>query len=395
MAITPGRAILHVDMDAFYASVEVLDEPSLRGKPVIVGGTPEGRGVVAAASYEARRHGVHSAMPAARAVTLCPEGVFLRPRMARYLEVSQQVFAIFARMTPLVEPLSIDEAFLDVTGCQRLFGPAPAVGRVIKTAIRDELGLAASVGVAPNKFLAKLASGLEKPDGFVVFTPQDARARLAALPVEALWGVGKVTARELHALGIRRVADLLATPRDVLAFRLGDQVDHLLQLAVGEDERPVVPEHEARSIGNELTFAEDIADAATLQEILDGLAEKVAWRLRRAGLSARTVTLKARYPDFTTHTRAQTLPQPTDSTITIRAAARRLLAERLGRRGRPLRLIGVTTSGFDHAGASQSELFGDPTRERERTLDRIVDRVNERFGTMLRRGGPPRRDERD
>jgi DNA polymerase-4 len=387
------RAILHVDMDAFYASVEVRDDPSLLGKPVIVGGTPEGRGVVAAASYEARRFGVHSAMPAAIAMRLCPHGVFLRPRLARYLEASREIFAIFARVTPLVEPLSIDEAFLDVTGCQRLFGDAQAIGRHLKAAIRDEVGLTASVGVAPNKFLAKLASGLEKPDGFVVFTAQDARARLAELPVEMLWGVGKVTARELHGLQIHLVKDLLAVPRDVLASRFGDHVDHLLRLAVGEDDRPVVPTHEARSIGNEVTFAEDIADADALQAILDTLAEKVAWRLRQAGLEARTITLKARLPDFTTLTRAQSLPRPTDATVVIRDVARELLHRRLPRQGRPLRLIGVTASQLAPAGGGQGELFADRTGERDRTLDRVVDRVNERFGKVLRRGAPPGRDD--
>lgn len=386
-----ARAILHVDMDAFYASVEVLDDPGLRGKPVIVGGTPQGRGVVAACSYEARRFGVHSAMPAARARRLCPDGVFLRPRMARYVAVSEQIFAIFHRYTPLVEPLSIDEAFLDVSGCERLFGPAPAVGRAIKAAIHDELGLAASVGVAPNKFLAKLGSGLEKPDGFVVLTAQDAPARLAALPVGALWGVGKVTERRLELLGVRLVADLLRLPRARLVAALGDHADHLLQLAVGQDDRAVVPDHEAKSIGNETTFSEDIADDEALREVLDHLVEKVAWRLRKHGLVARTLTLKARYPDFTTHTRARSLPQATDATVVLRDAARELLASRLGRSGRPLRLIGITASQLEGGGGSaQGELFGDRVVARDRDLDRILDRVNERFGPVMRRGAPPR-----
>jgi DNA polymerase IV len=388
-----ARAILHVDMDAFYASVEVLDDPSLRGKPVIVGGTPQGRGVVAACSYEARRFGVHSAMPAGRARRLCPDGVFLRPRMARYVEASEQIFAVFHRYTPLVEPLSIDEAFLDVTGCERLFGPAETVGRAIKAAIRDEIGLAASVGVAPNKFLAKLASGLEKPDGFVVLTADDAPARLAALPVGALWGVGKVTERRLERLGVCLVSDLLRLPRARLIAELGDHADHLLQLAVGQDDRPVVPDHEAKSIGNETTFAEDIADEDALRDILDHLVEKVAWRLRKHGLTARTLTLKARYPDFTTHTRARSLPQPTDATVVLRDAARELLASRLGRAGRPLRLIGITASQFESgAGGDQAELFARDEGVRDRALDRILDRVNERFGPVMRRGAPPRKD---
>jgi DNA polymerase-4 len=379
-------------MDAFFASVEVLDDPTLRGEPVIVGGTPQGRGVVAACSYEARRFGVHSAMPAGRALRLCPDGVFLRPRMARYLEISERIFGVFHRYTPLVEPLSIDEAFLDVVGCERLFGPAETVGRAIKVAIRDEIGLAASVGVAPNKFLAKLASGLEKPDGFVVMTTDDAPARLAALPVGMLWGVGKVTERRLERLGVRLVADLLRLPRARLVAELGELADHLLQLAVGRDDRPVVPDHEAKSIGNETTFAQDIDDEETLREVLDHLVEKVAWRLRKNGLVARTVTLKARYADFTTHTRARSLPRSTDATVVLRDAARELLAIRLGRAGRPLRLIGITASQFERGvGAGQAELFGDRDGARHQELDRILDRVNERFGPVMRRGGPPRR----
>jgi DNA polymerase-4 len=388
------RAILHVDMDAFYAAVEVLDDPHLRGKPVIVGGTPEGRGVVSAASYEAREYGVHSAMPAAQAVKRCPHGIFLRPRMERYVEMSREILAIFRDYTPLVEPLSVDEAFLDVTGCRRLFGPAETIGRDIKQRIAADLGLTASVGVAPNKFLAKLASDLEKPDGFVVITAADARARLAVLPVSKLWGVGRVTARELARRGIRTVGDLVAAPRAELVARFGDHAAHLLELAVGHDERPVVPVHEARSVGNEITFARDIADGDELRDIADHLAEKVAWRLRRHGLCGRTVTLKARYPDFTTHTRSQTLPHPTQSTTEIRAAARELLVRRLGRRGRPLRLLGVTASQLEREGAGQGELFTDAAAARDRDLDQVMDRVNERFGKVLRRGGPPRRRER-
>lgn len=388
-----ARAILHVDMDAFYAAVEVLDQPALAGRPVIVGGTPEGRGVVAAASYEARRYGVHSAMPAAQAIRRCPHGVFLRPRMERYLEVSEQVFAIFRDYTPLVEPLSIDEAFLDVTGSTRLFGPGEAIGRALKARIRREVGLTASVGVASNKFLAKLASELEKPDGFVVIRPDEITARLDGLPVGKLWGVGQVTERELNRQGIRTIGDLRRAPRELLRARLGDHADHLVALAAGRDERPVVPVHEAKSIGNELTFAEDIADPDALQDILDHLAEKVAWRLRRHGLRGRTVTLKARDPDFTTHTRSQTLPQPTQSTVEIRAVARELLNLRLDRRGRPLRLLGVTVSQFDEPSA-QGALFADPAAARDEALDRVVDRVNDRFGKVLRRGGPLRRQQR-
>ena len=383
----PDRAILHIDMDAFYASVEVLDDPSLKGKPVMVGGTPEGRGVVAAASYEARKFGVHSAMSAARAIKLCPDGIFLRGRMDRYSEISGQVFAIFEDYTPLVEPLSIDEAFLDVTGSLRLFGSAEEVGRTIKARILAEIGLVASVGLASNKFLAKLASDLEKPDGFTVIPPGEARALLASLPIGKLWGVGKVAEKQMHRFGIRKVGDLLAVPRDLVVEQFGDHAAHLLELAVGHDERRVIPVHEAKSIGNETTFREDISEADHLQDILDQLAAKVARRLRSHGFVARTVTLKARYPDFTTHTRSETLPDPSDSSVELRDAARRLLIEKLGRGGRPLRLVGVTASNLVHEGEGQAQLFPDPVRERDRKLDSIMDRVHGKFGPMLKRGG--------
>lgn len=388
------RAILHLDMDAFYASVEVLDDPTLEGRPVIVGGASEGRGVVSAASYEARRFGVHSAMPAGQAHKLCPDGVFLVPRMSRYVEISEQVFTIFRDFTPLVEPLSIDEAFLDVTGCQRLFGPAEGIGRTIKQRIQEEVGITASVGLAPNKFLAKLASDLEKPDGFVVFTHEDARARLAALPVSRLWGVGKVTGRELNRHGIQTIGDLLRVPRQILIDRFGDHSGRLLELAVGHDERPVIPMHEAKSVGNEITFAKDIADADELRDVLDLLAEKVAWRLRKHGLRGRTITLKARYSDFTTHTRSKTLSEPTQSTTEIRQAARELLEQRLGRQGRALRLIGVTSSGFKEKPVVQGELFAAQEEVRDKELDQVMDRVNEKYGSIMRRGGPPKKPRR-
>jgi DNA polymerase-4 len=379
------RAILHIDMDAFFAAVEVLDDPSLAGRPVIVGGTPEGRGVVAAASYEARRYGVHSAMSAARARQLCPQGVFLPGRHRRYREVSRLIFAIFAEYTPLIEPLSIDEAFLDVTGCQRLFGPAETIGRTIKERIRREVGLTASVGVAPNKFLAKLGSDLDKPDGFFVFTQESAIRVLAPLPIERLWGVGPSTSRRLARHGIRTIGDLQAIPPARLAAELGEHAVHLHDLAHGRDERPVESDQAARSIGHEVTFASDIGEESQLREVVDELAAKVGRRLRAHGLLARTVSLKARYSDFTTPTRSATLPLPTDSTRVIRDTAHRLLGERLGRRGRPLRLVGVTVSGLVEAEGAPA-LFVQPDIAREKTLDGVLDRLHERFGGVIRRG---------
>lgn len=381
------RGILHIDMDAFYASVEVLDNPELRGKPVIVGGTPEGRGVVAAASYAARKYGVHSAMSAWQAVRLCPQGVFIRPRMSRYSEISRQFFKIFHDYTPLVEAISIDEAFLDVSGCQRLFGTAEAIGRTIKKRIQEEIGLTASVGVAPNKFLAKLASDLEKPDGFVVITAERAARILAPLGVDKIWGVGKVTRERLALLGIRKIGELQQCTAETLAGQVGSYARTLLELAHGLDDRPVVGGGESKSIGAETTFARDIGEAAELRRQLLALADEVAKRLRDEGLRARTVNLKARYEDFTTVTRALTLPAATALTGEIRQAATVLLEQKLGRGGRPLRLLGVSVSNLERLEEGQGDLFADERRARSEKLDRLLDAMQDRFGEdKIRRG---------
>ena len=387
------RAILHIDMDAFFAAVEVLDDPSLQGKPVIVGGTPEGRGVVAAASYEAREYGVHSAMSAAKAVKLCPHGVFLPGRRHRYIEVSKQMMTICKEYTPLVEPISIDEAFLDVTGSQRLFGKAEEIGLNLKRHLKTELGLTASVGIGPNKFLAKLASDLDKPDGFFVFTKENARKILADLPINRLWGVGPATHQVLRDLNVERIGDLLVLPRQQLIDQLGDAAERLLELAVGRDDRPVIASHKAKSMGHEVTFPVDIAAGEELRDILDQLAAQVARRLRDAHLLTRTVHLKARFPDFTTLTRAVTLPEPTDATVIIRDTARSLLAQRLERRGRPLRLIGVSVSNLVHPEEGPQELFGDPGLAREKKIDQLLDQVQGKFGTGIVRRGTGRKQD--
>ncbi len=373
------RAILHVDMDAFFAAVEVLDNPELKGKPVIVGGTPETRGVVAAASYEVRRFGVHSAMSSYRALKLCPHAVIIKPRGGRYGEVSRQVMEILERYTPLVEQISIDEAFLDVTGSEHLFGPAPDIGRDIKRRIREELQLTASVGVAPNKFLAKLASDLEKPDGFVVIEQANAAAVLAPLPVGKLWGVGKVTERELADIGVHRVGDLLTRPREKLKDCLGSYTDTLLELAQGLDDRPVETEDAQKSIGAETTFPKDIADREVLRGWMCKLVERVGRELRESGMRTRTVNIKARFPDFTTITRAQTLPAPTAATKTIRETALEMLMERVPKT-KPLRLLGVSVSNLVMPGEGQLELFPDEVEEKAEALDHIVDEIQERFG---------------
>lgn len=374
------RSILHVDMDAFYASVEVLDDPSLRGRPVVVAGAPGGRGVVSSASYEARRFGVRAAMPSGQAAQLCPQAVFVAPRMARYAEVSHQLFAIFRDFSPLVEGLSIDEAFLDLTGSARLLGPAPEVAARLQRRIRDELGLGASIGVAPNKFLAKVGSEMEKPEGLVVFTAEDAAARIADLPVRALLGIGEVAARKLRRLGLHRVRHVQQASLALLQAAVGTQAAGLQRLAMGLDERPVEPGGRARSVGAERTFARDLGDPGELVRQLDELAEEAATRLRKEGLRARTVGIKVRFPDFTTLTRARTLPRPEDRTDAIRRVARELLEQKVERRGRPLRLLGVTLSGLGEVHLEQATLFPDPGEQEARRLDATVDRIRASFG---------------
>ncbi len=398
-----NRAIIHVDMDAFYASVEIMDNPLLAGKPVIVGGSAESRGVVSAASYEARVFGVHSAMSSHRARRLCPQGIFITPRMSRYVDVSRRIHAILRDYTPLIEPISIDEAFLDVTASGALFGTGEEIGRAIKRRIREEIGLVASVGVAPNKYLAKLASDLEKPDGFVVIRSGDAEARLAPLPVDRLWGVGTVTGKALAAAGIVTIGDIVRMPDATLEAIAGSYAPRLKMLARGIDDRPVVPDAGAKSIGAENTFPRDIADADILRAELDLLAERVASRARTAATPGQTVHLKARYADFTTVTRATTLGEPTFDSVVIRGAARRLLEERLDRRGRALRLLGVSLSNLVHAEELTLDLFAAaPSAPREpiarnRTLDAVMDRLRSRFGSGIvtrgtrvakKRGGP-------
>jgi DNA polymerase-4 len=402
MPVHTTRAIIHVDMDAFYASVEIMDNPSLAGKPVIVGGPSESRGVVSAASYEARKFGVHSAMSSHRAHKLCPHGIFLVPRMSRYADISHRIHGILQDYTPLIEPISIDEAFLDVTASRALFGSGVEIGRSLKRRIRDEIGLVASVGVAPNKYLAKLASDLEKPDGFVVITEEEAAARLAPLPVWRLWGVGKVTEAALAKAGVTTIADLTGMPDAALEAIAGSYAPRLKQLALGIDDRPVVPDVEAKSIGAENTFARDIADGAALRAELDALSERVAERARADGMPGHTVNLKARYADFTTVTRAVTLPEPTYDSIVIRDAARELLEKRLDRGGRALRLLGVSLSNLVHAQERTRDLFSElSTAKREatarnRTLDGVMDRLRERFGSgIVGRGvrGAKKRDD--
>jgi len=378
--------ILHVDMDAFYASVEIRDQPELRGKPVIVGGTPQGRGVVCAASYEARKFGVHSAMPAIRAKRLCPQAIFLSPRMDYYAQVSREIRDIFGRFTPLVEPLSLDEAFLDVTGSESLLGPSVDIGRQIKAEILDELRLVASVGVAPNKFLAKIASDLDKPDGFVVVDPHGVQEFLDPLPVERLWGVGRQTNSVLERLRIRTIRDLRQRPLQELQEHFGQHGERLWQLAHGIDDRAVVPDREAKSISHETTFAVDIEDQRALRAWLLELTEQVARRLRRHGLRGRTLHLKVRFADFRTITRSQKLVESTASTEQLSQVACHLLMICLSQVRQPVRLLGMGVSDIETTGQTQRYLFDQQEREQQARLDRTSDSIKERFGiTALRR----------
>ncbi len=373
--------ILHVDMDAFYASVEERDQPQLVGHPVIVGGTPEGRGVVAAANYVARTFGVHSAMPAVQAKRLCPHAIFLRPRMEHYAEVSAKIRSVFERYTPLVEPLSLDEAFLDVTGSESLHGPALKIAQDIKHEIRDSLSLVASVGVAPNKFLAKIASDLEKPDGLVVVDPVQIQAFLDPLPVKRLWGVGKVTGKVFEQLGIQTIGQLRQLSVERLQQHFGNSGLHFWELAHGIDKRAVTPEQEAKSISHEKTFTSDIEDPSLLRAWLLELTEQVTCRLRRHDLKAKTVNLKVRYDDFHTVTRSHTLSAPTNVTEEIWKAAS-MLFDRMPSRQLRLRLLGVGVSNLVQRAKAQLVLFVDAERERQSRLDEVADDIKAKFGSV-------------
>jgi len=369
------RLILHVDMDAFFASVEQLDAPELRGKPVIVGGRE--RGVVSACSYEARKFGVHSAMPTAQARRLCPRGVFVQVRGERYGEVSRQVMEVLQQFSPLVEQASVDEAYLDVSGSERLFGPPEELGARLKGAVREATGLVCSVGVAPVKFLAKIASDYDKPDGLYVIHPGEVAAFLQQLPVGKIPGVGGSSLARLQELGIRTAGDVLRYPEGFWERRFGRFGQALFARASGVDPRPVVPEYEAKSEGAENTFAADTDDREELERWLLDQAERVGRRLRRDGHKGRTVTLKVKFNDFRSITRSKTLPEPTSSTRRIFETAAGLLAkEPLPRR---VRLIGLSVSNFGSRPV-QLSLFGAEDDSRDEPLDQTLDAIRDRFG---------------
>jgi len=398
------RAILHVDMDAFYASVEQHDRPELRGQPVIVGGS-SGRGVVAAASYEVRRYGVHSAMPTREALARCPHVIVVKPRMARYREASAAVFEVFREFTPEVEGLSLDEAFLDVTGSQTLFGEPVAMAAAIKARIRERTGLTASVGVAHNKLLAKIASDLRKPDGLCVIAPADVTRVLDPLPIRRLSGIGAKTAARLEACGLHTFGQLRAAPDAVLWPLFGRYSERVRERAAGIDERAVVSDWEEKQISAEETFDTDLTRREDLSAELAKLADRVGGRLRGKQLMTATVTVKIRRRDFTTYTRSRSFNPPTQETATLLAVARQLLDAWLGEQPRAaIRLLGVGLSTLSPA--AQLDLFGQapavpdahqapPARATAR-IDPTIDRIREKFGdAALRRASSLAKPDKD
>jgi len=376
----PPKQIIHLDMDAFYPAVEMLDNPELRGKPVIVGGSKE-RGVVSSASYEARKFGVHSAQPMATAMGLCPNGIVVPVRMARYQEVSQQVFEIFHIFTPLVEPLSIDEAFLDVTGSTRLFGSPVEIAKKIKQQVVETTGLTISAGVAPSKFIAKVASDMEKPDGLTVVARNKVREFLDPLPIKKMWGAGKVTQKALARIGIHTFKDLRLASVDVLENTFGKHGNHMHQLAMGIDPRDVVTLHDVKSIGHEDTYAKDILALAPAKRELLSLANRVARRMRRKGLEGKTITLKVKYSDFKLITRSVTLQHYTNDSADIYSNVCTLL-EKTAVGKRPVRLLGISLSNLsDTDSGRQLSLFNQgESNQKRKELNKTADSILDKFG---------------
>ncbi|MFJ4208256.1 DNA polymerase IV [Paenarthrobacter sp. NPDC089675] len=372
-------SILHVDMDAFFVSVELRSRPELRGKPVIVG-FPAERSVVLSASYEARATGVKSAMPMAIAMRMCPAAIVINPRHKLYYEVSEQIMEIFSSITDLVEPLSVDEAFLDVGGAIRRLGSPLEIGQLVRRRVQSELGITASVGIAGTKFVAKIASTRCKPDGILQINAEDTVPYLHSLPVNALWGVGGKTAEALARLGIRTVADVASTPVATLRRILGAGGEHVHRLSMGVDPRPVTPTRLEKSIGAEETFAMDTADDALLNRELLRLSHRTAARLRSSGLLSRTIALKLRYSDFSTVSRSRTLQTPVDSAQLIYQVAVQLM-ESLGARPMSVRLVGVRLEQLEPAARTSMQLSLDRRDENWRAAEQALDRVAERFGS--------------
>jgi len=384
LTMKKNRVILHMDMDAFFAAVEQRDNPDYRGKPVIVGADPQGgkgRGVVSTCSYEAREFGVHSAMPIRTAYKLCPHGIYVWPHGKLYSQVSKQVFEVLYEFTDQIEPLSIDEAFMDVTGSIRLFGDGRKIARLIKDRIKEKLDLTASVGMAPTKYLAKIASDLEKPDGLVVVEPDKILEFLHPLSISRLWGAGKQTQKLLHKMGIDTIGDLAAYPEEVLKKKLGKMGDHFYKLAHGIDNREVRTGESVKSVSNEHTFFKDLKDGPQLRKRISALCEKVGFRLRKHKLAGKTIHLKLRYSDFSTITRNKTISNPTNETEKIYKTITSLF-EKNYIDGQAVRLVGVGVSGFEEITAQQLSIF-ESVDKKGRQLDALEDEIRTKFGTKL------------
>lgn len=372
--------IIHLDMDAFFASVEEREHPELRGLPIVVGGPSPNRGVVAAANYAARKFGVFSAMPMSQATRLCKDLHILPVNMPLYVTVSRQINEIFQRYTPEIEPLSLDEAFLDVSASLKLFGSAADIARRIKQEIKDELQLVVSAGIAPNKFVAKIASDLDKPDGFVVVEQGEVQDFLDPLPVKRIWGVGKKTEQQLINCGISTIKDVRSQSPRWLIERFGKQGDHIYRLSQGLDKREVISDAKAKSISSENTFVEDIQDKEMLLSYLSLLTEQVAARLRAKENKAKTINIKIRFHDFTTIVRSKTLPQSTQQTQDIWLAVRHLFQTAMATNTHAVRLLGVGVSGFGKGEVHQGDLFANEIKHSE--LDVVSDEINQRFGRL-------------
>ena len=371
--------ILHCDLDAFFASVEQLDNPSLRGKPVIVGGSRHSRGVVSTCSYEARKFGIRSAMPAAQAYRLCPQAVFLPVNMPRYQEASRQVFSILSRYSPIMEIISIDEAFLDISGCSSLYGSPEKIGRLIKEQVYSELGLIISVGISYNKFLAKLASDMDKPDGFRIITERQAVELLRPLPVSRIWGVGQKTKESLNKLGIKTIGDIQDLPTGWLEDKIGSAGRLFWELAHGIDQRTVEPEHDRKSLGREETFPEDINDAAYLKKMIAQFSAELCRKLRQEKLQAASITIKLRYSDFKTITRSKTIT-PCNSDIIVTEIASELLDHSFNNK-QPRRLFGLSLGHLSPAASlEQGSLFEPPLNTDHKSIDLLMDEIRNRFG---------------
>lgn len=386
-----ARHIAHVDMDAFFASIVQLDQPELRGRPVLVGSDGP-RGVVCAASYEARPSGCRSAMPMSQAKRLSPDAVVAPVPGARVRELSARLFEVLGEFSPLVEPLSVDEAFVDLTGTDRLMGPPRQTAQRIRQRIFSELGLTASVGLAPNKFLAKLASDQNKPDGLTIVEPAEVLAWLAAMPIGRMWGIGRVGQQRMAKLGIHSVGDLQRADAQWMATWFGNEADRYTRLSHGVDDRPVVPEHQAKSISHEQTFSHDIEDAQVVRTVLLDQVEQVGWRLRRRALRASKVTLKIRYGQFETISRSHTMQNPTDVTDELWRVAAGVFDAWASTKFQPVRLIGMGAGGLtDQAG--QIALFGQDQVKRAHEMDLALDQITEKFGDRaIRRAGGIRPD---